>query len=349
MLPFDLSVLLDMFTYARPAGSSVESAFINRFIAPLPGAVRDTFKNWHIQVGTDARPILWSSHTDTVHHIAQMQTVSHRGDTIALSNRSKRKHASCLGADDTTGVFLCHQMILAGVPGYYIFHAEEECGGNGSSDLSRSDFFDLENGRQFACAIALDRRGTADVITHQMGRCASQAFAGSLASVLNASDPLLAYRPDDTGVFTDTANYTDVIGECTNLSVGYDRAHGSKETQDVAHLARLYTALCSVRADQLETVRLPGDIDPEDRAWSTGVLLNWPDDGKSDADRRLETECAHCELYYDPYRSDADRIYTFCSADCEAVHFDRLNRLDDRSIYLRPEYGDVQSLLRRQK
>ena len=111
----DLSVLLAMFIYARPTGSPVESAFIDRFIAPLPGAIRDSFGNWHVQIGDELQPILWSCHTDTVHRDSRMQTVSYRDDRISLSHKSKRKHASCLGADDTAGVFLCHQMIAARV------------------------------------------------------------------------------------------------------------------------------------------------------------------------------------------------------------------------------------------
>src|ERR1035437_5086882 len=119
-----LSTLFDMLTYCRPAGSGSESAFVARFVATLPGATCDPFNNWHVVIGTS--PILWSCHTDTVHTASGRQTVRIAADgVVGLSWRS-RHTSSCLGADDTAGVWLCHQMILSGVPGHYIFHYGEE-------------------------------------------------------------------------------------------------------------------------------------------------------------------------------------------------------------------------------
>ena len=34
----------------------------------------------------------------------------------------------------------------------------------------------------------------------------------------------LLYATDPTGIFTDTANFVDIIPECTNISCGYERA-----------------------------------------------------------------------------------------------------------------------------
>jgi len=47
-------------------------------------------------------------------------------------------------------------------------------------------------------AIALDRKGSRDVITHQFGRCCSDAFAKSLAQ---GAELLMAwaYKPDSSG------------------------------------------------------------------------------------------------------------------------------------------------------
>ena len=40
-------------------------------------------------------------------------------------------------------------------------------------------------------------------------------------------------RPDDTGLFTDSANFIGVIKECTNISVGYYNEHSTSEIQNI--------------------------------------------------------------------------------------------------------------------
>jgi hypothetical protein len=217
-----IATLREMLSYRRPAGSKTERRFISRYIASLPYSHRDAFGNWHV-VTDKASPILWSAHTDTVHRIGGMQSIIHwpTSDMITLGNDRQTRDSNCLGADDTIGVYLLRQMILAGVPGHYIFHYAEERGGIGSFALA-DDWPIAFN--HLRIAIALDRRNSADVITHQGSRCCSDTFAGALADALNIADGL-HYRPSDEGIFTDTANYVDVIPECTNLSVGYAREH----------------------------------------------------------------------------------------------------------------------------
>ncbi len=268
---FDVSTLLHMLTFCRPARSPVTQEFIQTFIAPLPGAEVDPYGNWHVFVGPDAAtyPILWSCHTDTVHRKGERQTLRYDACTgvIRLSKRSRRT-SHCLGADDTAGVFLCHQMIRAGIPGHYVFHHAEEIGGHGSSDLAEHAPNLLT---PHTCAIALDRRDTGDIITHQMGRCCSDAFADSLALQLNTHG--LHFAPSSSGVFTDTANYIGLIRECTNLSVGYDDAHSEKETLNVFFLQRLFTALCAVDPSALTIERNVDD--PDDWGYATG--FSWQD------------------------------------------------------------------------
>jgi hypothetical protein len=238
-----------MLAYARPYGSKEEQLFIARYLAPLPGIEEDAYGNLTVKIGQS--PILWSSHTDTVHRKPGYQTlrINDRDKTIRLSRRSKRHGSSCLGADDTVGVFLMREMILRNVPGLYVFHAGEEVGGVGSQAIAeyRSD---LLTGISFA--IALDRQGTADVVTHQFGgRTASDAFAVSLAKQLPGK-----YAPVQ-GVFTDTANYADLIPECSNISVGYYRQHSKDEYVDYPHVDKLLTALCAIDSAQLTCARDP--------------------------------------------------------------------------------------------
>ncbi len=263
-----LTQLLEMLTYARPCGGTTERAFIRRFIATLPDAWQDDNENWHVHVSDD--PILWSCHTDTVHRKDGRQTVSYdpRTGLVGLSRKSKRT-ASCLGADDTAGVWLAVQMIGRKVPGHYVFHFGEEVGGLGSGQLA-ADYADWLG--SFHCAIALDRGGDHDVITHQAGRMtASVGFAESLACILNADSPFL-YEPCDRGIYTDTAEYSDAIAECTNVSVGYAHAHSDRETLDCTHLLALLDRLCMVRIGDLAIVRTPGQ---DDRP--IGRLFDWSD------------------------------------------------------------------------
>lgn len=245
--------LLEMLTYARPHGSKDEALFVDRFINPLPGIAYDKFGNGIVNVGN--APVLWSSHTDTVHHASGRQSIDiNQLGQIHLVNG---KRGQCLGADDAAGVWLMCEMIAAKVPGRYIFHAGEECAGLGSSYIvkNRKDLFD---GIDFA--IAFDRKGTADIITHQMGaRCCSDTFADALAAKLG-----MGHRADATGLFTDTANYVDHIAECTNVSVGYEGAHSHLETLSFQYITALRDRLIHFDPSGLQPTRRAGELDPSD-------------------------------------------------------------------------------------
>jgi hypothetical protein len=82
-------------------------------------------------------------------------------------------------------------------------------------------------------------------------------FCEALANDLNAFDDTLMYSPDDTGVYTDTAEFTDIIPECTNISVGYYSEHGDQENLDIVHFEALSKAVLKVMWDSLPTDRDP--------------------------------------------------------------------------------------------
>lgn len=267
-------LLLEMLTYRRPMGSATEHAFIDRFIRPL-GAWEDPYGNWHVWIpNRDSSPsrVIWSCHTDTVHWLEGRQTVFCNPLTgvVRLSRRSRRVKGTCLGADCTVGVFLCVSMIGAQVPGHYIFHYGEEHGGIGSSaiaDYAPELVMDAE------MAIALDRRGTGDVITHQYGqRTASDTFAWSIATELQALDPRLDYKPHE-GIYTDTAEYAQLVPECSNLSVGNQHEHSRYETCDTVHVGRLLAALCALDTDRLSVERDPSVPDPDDWGYYRTLAL----------------------------------------------------------------------------
>ena len=162
-LPPDIRAILRMLSYARPHGSRVDRSFRRRFLAHIPGAYVDAYANIHVSRGTDPR-VLFSSHTDTVHRQQGRQRLEYHAPTgmVCLPDKSP---SSCLGADDTIGVWLMTELIAANVPGHYVFHYGEESGGIGSSALARAI---PETLADFDLAIALDRQGIGDVITHQI-------------------------------------------------------------------------------------------------------------------------------------------------------------------------------------
>jgi hypothetical protein len=165
-------------------------------------------------------------------------------------------------------------LLHSGVPGYYIFTQGEEVGGIGAKHLA-AEHADLL--AQFDRAIAFDRRGIDSVITHQgYGRCCSDAFAQALSDALNGDDRLM-YLPDDTGVYTDTAEFTDIIPECTNVSVGYDHEHSDKESLDTYHFMALADRVVQIKWDELPTSRDPLVVDSKwdtvwDNAWEASAL-----------------------------------------------------------------------------
>lgn len=256
--------LLEMLTYARPAGSPADRAFRARYLLNLPGAIEDRHGNIHVLVGDPI--VLWSCHTDTVHRASGRQTIAWSGSLVYLPDASP---SNCLGADDTVGAYLAREMVLAGVPGAYVFHFGEEHGGIGSRGLARTD---PDYVRQFTIAIALDRQGTGDIVTYQHGRrCCSETFAASLATELARVGPGLEYGPVH-GVYTDTAEYVDLIGECTNVSVGYAGQHGRAEYVDLDHVDRLRSALLAIDVSRLTVSRKPGEDDREDwPAWDAWI------------------------------------------------------------------------------
>ena len=239
--------LQKMLTYCRPHGGEGERKFVQTFIRPYkPEEMKDDkgeVMAWCVRVGDALEaPVLWSGHVDTMHKSdapVKQSIVYDEGCGMIY----KDDKLMPLGADNGAGVWLLLEMIDAGVPGTYLFHRGEERGGIGSSGIAthHEEFL-----KQFKYAVAFDRRGTRDVITEQMcGVCCSDEFALAFAALLN-TNVNMEYKPDNTGSFTDTANYIRTIPECTNVSVGYDNEHTPHETLDTWHLLELRDTLCRV-------------------------------------------------------------------------------------------------------
>lgn len=257
--PVPVEVLFDICRRPRFAGTPGEQYVIETYIEKLPGVREDAYGNYWVQVGDD--PVtMFSCHTDTVHKASADNSpykLSFKKGWLSV------KGGGVLGADDGTGIWIMLNLIEAGVPGLYIFHREEEIGGKGSIYIAMNHATLLTGIKH---CIAFDRKGYSDVITHQYSRCCSDEFAQALADQLNL-DTDFTFAPSKNGVFTDSANYTDLIGECTNLSVGYFDQHTTHECQDTVFLTKMVDRLIQIDFSALPAVRQPGEADPDDLAW----------------------------------------------------------------------------------
>jgi hypothetical protein len=203
---------------------------------------KDQHGNYFIKIG-ESRTI-FSSHLDTA--CKDHTSVSHvfRGNMIETDGKT------ILGADDKAGMTIMLWMMLHNIPGLYYFFIGEEVGCVGSGLASKYGDFKGKYDRM----ISFDRRGLDSVITYQSSsRCCSDDFGKQLAKQLNKSG--LSYKTDDSGIYTDSAEFVDIIPECTNLSVGYYKEHTTGEKQDIEHLQKLAKACLLVNWEDLVTKR----------------------------------------------------------------------------------------------
>jgi hypothetical protein len=273
-----------MLSLTRAHGGDGERVFVKKFIMPYEPTIYTSPTGEVLAyvievVGKATSSVLFSGHVDTVHSMKDpvYQEVTYDPECYFFY-KGDAEDKMPLGADNAAGCWLMLEMIDNLVPGTYIFHRGEERGGTGSRGMADHHAEWLS---QFEYAIAFDRRGEGDIITEMFcGRTCSDAFAEALAGKINqGSNEQFTYKPNDTGSFTDTANYIRLIPECTNVSVGYDHEHSNMEVLDFAHLEKLRDALVQAFSEgtgDLPVVRKVDDVDEGRRyAWdfSTDFFL----------------------------------------------------------------------------
>lgn len=232
------------------------------------GIDMDEHGNYFCKIG-ESRTI-FASHLDTVSK--KYEPVKHVLDGLTI----KTDGTTTLGADDKAGVTILTWMMKNQIPGLYYFFIGEECGCIGSSAAAKyGDFKDYDR------IISFDRRATTSIITHQScARCCSDVFADAFCEELNKSG--LSYVKDDGGVYTDSAEFVDIIPECTNVSVGYYKEHTFNESQDIEHLVKLADACLKVDWENLPTKRDPSVYEPKYK--STYTISSRFDDWDWDED-----------------------------------------------------------------
>lgn len=240
-----LETFLRLTSYTYPYGTEDElvKSMIEQGVFPSD-LNKDEHGNYYYKIG-ESRTI-FASHLDTVSK--ELAQVIHTFNDNIIGTDGK----TTLGADDKAGVTVMLHLIKNNVPGLYYFFIGEEVGCIGSG-LASSQSISKFKGK-YDRIISFDRRGTDSIITYQSStRCCSDKFAESLAKQLNLSG--MSYKKDDGGVYTDSAEFTDIIPECTNVSVGYYKEHTFNETQDILHLENLANACLLVDWENLPTER----------------------------------------------------------------------------------------------
>lgn len=234
---------LQLTNYTYPHGTE---GFLKSYLPK--GSNRDEHGNYFYVIGQDPTT-MFTCHLDTA--CSNQVKVKHVFDRDYIKTDGK----SILGADDKAGMCVILSLIEKEVPGLYYFFIGEEVGCVGSTRLAK-DWASSEFSKTITKVISFDRRGTDSVITHQLfGRCCSDEFATELSNRLNLSG--LSFEPDDTGIMTDSAQFIDIVPECTNISVGYYNEHTGKEFQDINFLNKLCSVVTKVDWETLPVVRDP--------------------------------------------------------------------------------------------
>ena len=325
-------------------------------------------KEWHLHdkegnivilVGdTKKHKTIFTSHMDTVHapkHPEVWPLVCENGfiwgsrsDDEAAKKQGYKKNdyhdpngvfyykSSVLGADDKVGMYIMLRLIQNKTPGTYVFHTGEEKGGVGSK-------FFVENSKDIIKdkerVISFDRKGYSSVITNQRGgRCCSDKFADALCKELNRNLPAyVAMEKDVGGTFTDSANYTEIIGECTNLSVGYWNQHTDKEHFDPIWLEMYIKALFDV-----DWSSLPVERKPEPRKTYNNYNYNsWS--STSGSSKKTRSEFMRLTRYTPldevPFMTCAE-LEKICSEDKSKITEERVAKLLAGNLFM----GGVQEL-----
>ena len=233
------------------------------------------------------------------------------------------KDGGVLGADCGSGMYIMIRMILAGKAGLYVFFSTEEQGRIGSSAYTMPD--------TITKCISFDRKGTDNLITHQMGeRGCSDAFADAFIAAFD-----LPYKKDPTGSFTDSYSFFDKVPECINMSVGYYNQHTKNESQDVPFLESLVNACIALDWDALPVERDPSVTEWEDDDW------DWY---KPKGNKKFKYNSQYYGKYDPVIKSVDDFVYDYpwVVADLLEVYGVTLADLQEHKDYLEAvELGDA--------
>lgn len=260
MYGIDLKLLTKILTTHRPSWSSTKwfEKLLNEVMGGGGCYVRDAHGNYFVLIGySEQSDVAFTSHLDTVARPGSA------APDVAITNNGvmflrNPQVADCLGADCGAGIYLMLEMIKRGVHGRYCFFVDEEVGCEGSRASAKDDTGFWTGVKAM---ISFDRRGDG-IITHQRyQRCCSDTFAKELAARLGRTEAHL-----QKGVYTDSAEFMQIIPECTNIGVGYMHEHTPDEVLDLSILGSVLEHVLSPGTfKHLPIERDPKVVEPD--AW----------------------------------------------------------------------------------
>lgn len=307
--------LTGMLKSVRPANGHGEKAYIDKMLSSIRRMgytpIIDTVGNIIVNnlPTTDATSmVMFASHTDSVHKqespdgTQELEFIDKERTFVGVAPVQPQGFTpNCLGADCATGNYIMLRLLQANAKGLYCFFRQEEVGGIGSK-FFRNDPQNEKYWDKLTHCISFDRKGYTSIITEQWGgQCASDAFADDLAEAIAIADVtqrLERFVADPTGSFTDSANFTDVISECTNLSVGYFNQHTASETQDLQFAEGLCDVLCRIDWTELNSYRDPKETTVYSRATAKASGYTWGDHSYPFGSQ------SDYSAYYDDYMDD---------------------------------------------
>ena len=308
------------------------------------GYSKDGLGNYYLLIG-DNPSTMFTCHLDTASKPVENITHVFNGDFIETNKKT------ILGADDKAGMVVLLSLIEKRIPGLYYFFIGEEVGCIGSGRLAQVwDKTDFSS--HITKVVSFDRRGTDSVITDQFyGTCCSDDFANELSKRLNDVDNSFKFKPDPTGVFTDSAKFMELVPECTNISVGYYNEHTVNERQDIVFLSKLCNAVTKI---DWETLPIKRDHKEEDYEleyyrkyygkktttnvvnystdndeWYEGFFSYFMIDGKS---KKMYITRSHIEY-------EKDIIKNWLSTSCTYPGFKSIS-WNGNSLYIEMEYNE---------
>jgi hypothetical protein len=256
--------------------------YFPRLCPTMKPPVVDIHGNFTLEIPlTDGTPsaTMFVAHWDTVDNSKLLPTQYKQLVTDKTALWLDPKHhpkgsGYVLGADDGAGMEVITCLAEAGVPGFYMWSAQEESGCLGTKGFIDDN---PELLKRFERVICFDRREFEEIITAQMGyTTCSTRFAQDLADKLG-----MDHKPSPHGCFTDSKPLAEHIPECTNVSVGYSAAHTTEELLDLEYLEELIQQTLKVDWESLVTERTPVPAYETSRRWGS-----W-DSGKPFDRRRL--------------------------------------------------------------
>lgn len=288
------------------------------------GASKDVMGNYFITI--PGSNVLFTCHMDTAGGgkagPQRVRRVWKPGGILATDG------TTLLGADDKAGMAVLLHMVRAEVPGIYAFYVGEErgCVGSNHHAVHYDTYLPHLGIEKIDQVVSFDRYGYESVITHQLGMCASDKYAWAVSEQY-ARHGITTLAPDPHGLFTDSAQFTELVAECTNISVGYDGHHGVTERQDVEFLIQVAEASALVQWNDLPIVRQPSE---DDYSGYDGTYFEWRE-GADGVWRRNVKSYRRSRAYREAEDDDIEELRR------QAVHYPTMQDILDPETYWRDE------------